>query len=152
MKKKYIVRLNAQERSDLVEMVRHGKAAAYRRTHAEILLSVDEGTDGMGLDDIEAAKRCHVNHRTVSRLRQRLVEHGFEAALERAPRHQERRRVLDGQGEAQLVALMCSSPPEGQARWTLNLACKRIVELGIVESVSHETVRQVLKKHSQTLA
>ncbi len=152
MKKKYIVRLTEEERTNLLEMVRHGKAAVYRRTHAQILLAVDEGAHGPGLDDLAAAGHAHVYHRTVSRLRQRLVEQGLEAALERAPRSRERRRVLDSEGEAQLVAMMCSSPPDGQARWTLRLASDRLVELGVVESISYESVRPVLKKHSQTLA
>ena len=88
-----------------------------------------------------------MNHRTVSKLRQRCVERGLDAALEREPRQRERSRVLDGDGEAQVIALMCGEPPPGQSRWTLNLLSRRIVELGVVESVSHETIRQVLKKH-----
>jgi len=80
-------------------------------------------------------------------LRQRCVEQGLEAALERQPRAREKARRLDGDGEARLVALMCSEPPAGQSRWTLHLLGDRLVELGVVESISHETVRQVLKKH-----
>lgn len=152
MKKKYIVRLTEQERADLHALVRRGKAAAYRRTHAQILLAVDEGPQGEALDDVAAARRAGVHHRTVSRLRQRLVEQGLAAALERAPRSRERHRVLDGDGEAQLVAVMCSRPPEGYARWTLRLASERLVELEIVDAISRETVRRVLKKHHQTLA
>jgi hypothetical protein len=75
------------------------------------------------------------------------VEEGLGAALERKPRVREKARVLDGDGEAHLVALMCSEPPAGQSRWTLHLLGNRLVELGIVESISHEAVRQVLKKH-----
>jgi hypothetical protein len=75
------------------------------------------------------------------------VEEGLGAALERKPRVREKERVLDGDGEARLVALMCSEPPAGQSRWTLNLLGSRLVELGIVKSISHEAVRQVLKKH-----
>jgi len=147
MKKKYIIRLSAEERQGLKDLVYKGKAAAYRRTHAQILMLTDEGSHGPGLSDAEVADRVGVNERTVSRLRQRCVERGLDAALERQARVREKTRVLDGDGEARMVALMCSEPPPGQSRWTLNLLGNRLVELGIVDSISHETVRQVLKKH-----
>ncbi len=147
MKKKYIVRLSEEERQNLTSLVRKGKVAAYRRTHAQILLLTDEGEHGPGLQDKEAAERVGVHHRTVSRLRERCVERGLNAALEREPRQRERARVLDGDAEAQVIALMCSAPPAGQSRWTLKLLSERLVELEVVESVSHETIRQVLKKH-----
>ena len=147
MKKKYIIRLSAEQRRHLTDLIRKGKVAAYRRTHARILLFTDEGELGPRLPDKEAAERVGVNHRTVSRLRQRCVERGLEAALDREPRQRERARVLDGDGEAQVIALMCGEPPAGQSRWTLNLLSQRLVELGVVESISHETVRKVLKKH-----
>lgn len=147
MKRKYIIRLTAKERQALEDLVQKGKTAAYRRTHAQILLWADEGNHGPGLLDSEVADRVGVNERTVSRLRQRCVEEGLDAALERKARVREKARVLDGDGEAHLVALMCSEPPAGQSRWTLHLLGDRLVELGIVESISHEAVRQVLKKH-----
>ena len=147
MKKKYIVRLSGEERQRLRDLVRKVKAAAYRRTHAQILLLADEGGHGPRLRDAEVADRVGVNERTVSRLRQRCVEQGLDAALERQARVREKSRVLDGEGEAQLVALMCSEPPPGRSRWTLHLLGNRLVELGFVDSISHETVRQVLKKH-----
>ena len=90
MKKKYLVRLSAEERQNLTDLVRKGKVAAYRRTHAQILLLADEGEDGPGHQDKEVAERVGVNHRTVSRLRQRCVERGLDAALEREPRKRER--------------------------------------------------------------
>ena len=133
MKKKYIVRLSAEERQQLTELVHKGRVAAYRRTHAQILLWADEGDAGPGLLDTAVAARVGVNVRTVARVR-------------------ERGRRLDGAGEAHLVALLCGDPPPGQARWTLKLLGARLVELGVVESISHETVRQVLKKRYQTLA
>jgi transposase len=147
VKKKYIVKLTKDERQELADLVRKGKVAAHKRSHAQILLWTDESALGEGLRDSQAAQRVGMNERTVSRLRQRFVERGLEAALEREPRSRERRRVLDGGGEAQLVALMCSDPPSGRARWTLHLAADRLVELGVVDSISHESVRQVLKKH-----
>ena len=131
MKKKYIVRLTMEERQALEDLVHKGKAAAYRRTHAQILLWADEGSYGPGLLDSEVADRVEVNERTVSRLRQRCVEEGLDAALERKPRAREKKRALDGDGEAHLVALMCSEPPPGQSRWTLHLLGSRLVELGI---------------------
>lgn len=146
MKKKYIVRLTAAERQGLEDLVRKGKTAAHRRTHAQILLWADEGDHGPGLLDSEVADTVGVNERTVSRLRQRCVEEGLEAALERKARVREKRRVLDGDGEAHLVALMCSEPPSGQSRWTLHLLGERLVELRVVDSISHETIRGSLKK------
>lgn len=147
MKKKYIIRLSEEERQNLTSLVRKGKVAAYRRTHAQILLLTDEGEHGPGYQDNEVAQRVGVNHRTVSRLRERCVERGLDAALEREPRQRERSRALDGDAEAQVIALMCGEPPAGQSRWTLHLLSQRLVALEVVESVSHETVRQVLKKH-----
>lgn len=146
MKKKYIIRLSEDERQTLTDLVRKGKVAAYKRTHAQILLAADEGVHGPGLPDKEVSERAGVHHRTVSKLRQRCVERGLDAALEREPRKRNRPRILDGDAEAQVVALMCSEPPAGQARWTLKLLGQRLVELDVVESVSHETIRQVLKK------
>ena len=147
MKKRYIVRLTEAERDYLTDLVHKGKAAAYRRNHAQIFLWADEGESGPALMDSEVAERVGVNERTVSRLRQRCVEEGLEAALERKPRSRERSRVLDGDGEAHLVAMMCSDPPPGQSRWTLKLLGERLVEEEIVNSISHESVRKVLKKH-----
>lgn len=146
MKKKYIIRLSEEERQSLTNLVRKGKVAAYKRTHAQILLLADEGEHGPEHQDKEIAERAGVHHRTVSKLRQRCVERGLDAALEREPRKRERSRVLDGDGEAQLIALMCGDPPSGQSRWTLNLLSNRLVELEVVESISLESVRKVLKK------
>ena len=147
MKKKFIVRLSEEERQDLTNLVRKGRVAAYKRIHAQILLLADEGVHGPNHRDKEVAERVGVHHRTVSKLRQRCVERGLDAALEGEPRKRERSRVLDGDGEAQVIALMCGDPPAGQSRWTLHLLGNRIVELGVVDSISHETIRQVLKKH-----
>ena len=149
MKKKYVVRLSEEERQALETLVRKGKAAAHRRTHAQVLLWADEGEHGPGLIDSEVAHTVGVSEKTVWRLRQRCVEEGLEAALERKPRVREKQRVLDGDGEAHLVALMCSEPPPGQSRWTLHMLSDRLVQLGVVESISHESVRRVLKKHIQ---
>ena len=106
MKKKYIIRLTNTERQELRDLMRKG--------HAQILLLADEGDHDPGLRDAKIAEQIGVNERTVSRLRLRCVEQWLDAALERQPRKRERSRVLDGDGEAQLVALMCGEPPPGQ--------------------------------------
>lgn len=143
MKKRYVVRLTEEEREELKALVSKGKAAAYKIKHANILLMVD--ADGPGWTDQQAAEAfsCHVN--TVARIRRRFVEQGLEAALERQKRKYEP-RVVDGEVEARLIALRCSAPPKGHARWTLRLLADQAVEREIVPAISHETVRQVLKK------
>lgn len=152
MKKLHIVRLTAEERSRLRDLVRKGRAAAHKRRHAEVLLLVDEGEHGPALGDRLAAERAEVTSRTVAGIRQRCVLEGLDAALERRKRSRERSRVLDGEAEARLVAVACSEPPEGCARWTLHLLADEMKRLRVVETVSHETVRQVLKKRRQALA
>ncbi len=145
MVKKYIVRLTPEERHDLGDVVRKGKRQAYRIKHANILLAVD--ADGPHWSDGQTAQafRCHNN--TVRNVRQRFVEGGLEAALGRKEQlNPRRKRILDGEGEARLIALACSSPPEGRARWTLKLLAGRLVELEVVESVSEQTVRRTLTK------
>ena len=146
-----MVRLSAEERAELEAVVKTGKAAAYKRLHAQVLLLADVGEAGPGWMDEPIGQACGVSTRTVERVRQRLVEQGFEAALNRAPKSAHRARKLDGEGEAHLVALMCSDPPEGRNRWTLQLLADRLVELKQVESISHECVRQTLKKTNLNL-
>jgi transposase len=145
MEKKYIVRLTQQERQQLEALVAKGKAAAYKIRHANILLKVD--ADGPAWSDRQTAEAfgCHLN--TVRNVRRRLVEEGFEAALERKKQDAPSRRpILDGQGQARLIALACSKPPEGRDRWTLKLLADRLVALEVVESISDQTVRRTLKK------
>jgi len=146
MAKKYIVRLTKDERSDLESIIRTGKIAAHKRLHAQILLKTDIGEHGEYWIDQKISEAFGVTTRTVERVRQRLVEYGLEAALNRAKHSGKRSRVIDGEAEAHLIALQCGDPPEGYARWTLRLLAEKMVELEIVESVSHEAVRQVLKK------
>ena len=152
MRKRYVIRLTPAEREQLKGVVHRGRQAAYRRRHAHVLLLADQGEHGPGLIDREVAERVGCSERTVEKIRERCVCEGLAAALERKPRSRERRRVLDGEGEARLVSLACSEPPAGRARWTLRLLGDRLVELEVVESISAETVRKVLKKHHQTLA
>lgn len=147
MNKRYVVRLTDEERQQLSEMVSKGKAAAYKIKHANILLKVD--VDGPGWTDEQAAEAFGCHRNTVGNVRQRLVEGGLEAAIERQ-KQQKRSRELtcDGQAEARLIALRCGQAPEGFARWSLRLLADKVVELEIVPTISHETVRQVLKKTS----
>lgn len=149
--KKYRVKLTAEERDELQRLVDTGKVAALKRKHAQILLHADESELGLGWDDNQIAKANGVHRGTVERIRQRLVEHGLESALNRAPRTRHKARKLDGQGEAHLVALVCSEPPEGRCRWTLQLLADRLVSLGQVDEISIETVRQALKKTNLSL-
>ena len=145
MNKKYIVRLSKTERVQLKQIIAKGKAAAYKIKHAHILLKVD--ADGPNWTDETVAESfgCHVN--TPRNVRQRFVELGFEAALERKKQLKPpRQRKLDGKAEAHLIALSCSQPPEGYARWSLKLLADKMIELDIVDSVCRETIRRTLKK------
>ena len=143
--KKYIVRLSDKERKELEELTRKGKAAAYKIKHAQILLKAD--ADGPNWTDEKIAEAFSVTTRTVGAVRERLVERGLNAAVNRkAQENPSRLPRFDGQAEARLIALSCSSPPEGCSKWTLRLLADKVVKLEIVESVSHETVRQTLKK------
>ncbi len=147
--KKYIVRLSAQERSQLKKLTSTGKAAAHRITRARILMLADEGPEGPAWRDEDVAEAVDVSVRTVENIRKRLVNEGLEAAVNRKKQvRPSRARLLDGRQEAKLVALCCSAPPEGRSRWTLRLLADQIVALEIVDSISHETVRQTLKKTS----
>ena len=146
MKKLYIVDLSATEREELTDLVEKGTVAAYRRRHAQILLLADQGEQGPALRDTEIAREVGVSARHVERMRQRCVLEGLEAALGRRKRSRERTAVLDGEGEARLIAIACSDPPAGRARWTLHLLCDELKRRRIVRSISHETVRKVLKK------
>ena len=145
MNKKYIVRLTKEERAYLEDLIRKGKAAAYRIKHANVLLKVD--ADGPGWSDDEAAEAfgCHAN--TARNIRQRFVEQGLDAALERKKRaHPPTEPKLDGKAEARLIAISCSEPPEGRSRWTLKMLADELVVLEIVDSISDQTVRRTLKK------
>ena len=115
MKKRYVVRLTVEERERLEGLVNRGREAAYRRRHAQVLLLVDEGEHGERRIDREVAERVGCSRRTVEQIRERCVCEGLQAALERRKRSRERSRVLDGEGEARLVSLACSDPPQGRA-------------------------------------
>jgi len=145
-KKLYVVTLTADERSSLQKLITTGKAAAQKRLHAQILLKADVGEGGDGWRDQQIMEAFGVGRSTVERVRQRLVEEGLESALTRKPRPKGLPRKIDGAVEAHLIATACSQAPEGRTRWTLRLLADRLVALELVDSISHETVRRVLKK------
>jgi hypothetical protein len=145
MNKKYRVRLTAAERAELETVVRRGKAAAYKIRHAHVLLKVD--ADGPAWTDEATAEAfgCHLN--TVRNLRERFADGGLAAALSRKKQKAPSRKPsLDGAGEARLIALACSAPPEGRSRWTLSLLADRLVALDVVDEITGQTVWRTLKK------
>jgi transposase len=148
-RKKYIVTLTETERQHLETLSQTGRTAAYIITHARILLKADTAQADGGWSDADISAALDVGTATIERLRQQFVEEGFESCLRRKTRVYS--RLLDGNQEAHLVAIACGSPPAGQSRWTLRLLSQRLVELGHVDSVCHETVRQTLKKMNLSL-
>ena len=147
--KKYIVRLSGEERKSLTNLVSSGKGPARIFTRARILLKADVGEGGPSWPDEKIAEALDVTVQTIERVRKQLVEEGLEAVLSRRKYVQKiSRKKLDGDAEAHLIALACSESPEGFSRWSLRLLADQMVELGYVESISHEAVRRVLKKTS----
>jgi transposase len=143
---KYRVTLIQEERDELEQLLAKGKAAARKLTHARILLKADASEGGPGWRDEAIVHALDCSAATVYRVRERFVMEGFEAALEPKPPARAYPRRLDGKGEAQLVTLACSQPPDGRTRWTLRLLADRLVELDVVDRISSETVRLTLKK------
>lgn len=140
--KRYLVDLTPEEQGSLTALTRKGKSAARSIRRAQTLLLAHEG-----FTDAAIAQRLNIGHATVERTRQRFVEEGLDAALSDKPRPGARRK-LDGKQEAFLVALACSAPPEGRDKWSMQLLADRMVALGVVETLSDETVRQRLKQTS----
>ena len=146
---KYIVELTSAEQKELAQLVSKGKAAARKITHARILLQANESQDGPAWTDEQISEAFGIHTNTIHGIRRRFVEHGLQAALERKKQdHPSRKHVVDGDVEAHLIALRCGDPPEGRNQWTLRLLADKLVELEIVPSICHETVRQALKKTS----
>jgi transposase len=146
MSAKYIVTLTATERAALGKLVQTGTAPGRTRTHAQILLKADQGPDGPAWSDDAIQAAFDVGSQTIHRVRQSFVEGGLDAALHRRRPTGWRTRKLDGEAEAHLLALACSTPPSGRKHWPLRLLADKLVVLGYVEAVSYETVRSVLKK------
>ena len=151
MAKKYVVKLTEEERRELQRVARgtQGKRsiAAWKVQRAKAMLKRDQGKHGPGWSDERLAAALDVSTRCLENWRKQAVEQGPLSVLERKPRP--RPPVppkLDGDAEAHLTKLACSVPPEGRSRWTLRLLAAQLVELDVVDSISHETVRQVLKK------
>jgi len=144
--KKYHVTLTAEERLQLHDLLAAGKAAARTLTHARILLKADESADGPGWTDEAICAALDVGLATIGRVRQRFVEESLVAALHRQAPTRDYQHLVDGENEAHLIALACSTPPTGHKQWTLRMLADKMVELAYIDSISHETVRQVLKK------
>ena len=145
--KKYVVRLSGEEREHLEGLIRKGKSAAQRLLKARILLKADVSEAGEGWSDNRIIKALETSASMVYRVRKQLVEEGFEAVLSRKQRAVPAvARIFDGEKEAKLIALACSKPPKGRARWTLRLLEKKVVELQIVDRASDSTIGRALKK------
>jgi hypothetical protein len=145
--KKYVVTLSTQERQQLEALIRTGTHSARKLLRARILLKADASEAGEALTDSEIATALHTGLSTVARIRQQLVEEGVDGVLtpKRSP-NSARKRIFDGASEAKLIALACSTPPEGFARWTLQMLENKVVELNIVARASDNTIGRTLKK------
>ena len=145
MEKRWIVELSQEERHQLEQLINKGNVSGYKIKHAHMLLKADEGEHGPSWPDTQIAEAYNTSESTVRNLRKRLVEKGFEMALERE-KQTNRRIKFDGEVEAKLIAMACSQPPEGYSKWSVRLLADRLVELDIVEEISHMTVQRVMKK------
>jgi transposase len=151
MEKRYRVTLTEEERKELRSMVSVGKAAARKLVRARVLLLADQAEGGAAKSDPEIIDALGCGRATVERIRKQFVEEGLEETLQPKPSTRIYQRRLDGKAEAHLVAIACGAPPEGRSRWTLRLLGDRLVALGHVDSIAHETVRRTLKKTSLSL-
>lgn len=144
--KKHHVALSTEQRLQVEKLARSNKASIRERVRARILLAVDEEQPGGGQKDADAARLAGSNAVTVAFVRQRFVRRGLQATLHHREQVRRKARKLDGQAEAHLVALVCGAPPAGRKRWSLHLLADQMVAAGFCEDLSHETVRQTLKK------
>jgi len=145
MGKKYIVKLSKQERSTLIDLKKKLKASSQKIQRANVLLKADSNSSNW--TDLRIAQAFDCRVQTVENIRKRFVTEGFDAVLNRKVRtNPPRAKILDGKQEAEIIALRLGQPPQGFANWSLRLLADKVVELGIVESVSYETVRRTLKK------
>ena len=148
---KYKVTLTKEEREELGSIINKGRHTSQKFRNAYVLLNCDEGEYSEKATNSEISKILKVGMRTIDRIKKRFVEDGFDAILGRKPTSREYEKKADGDFEARLIALSCSEPPKGFSRWSLRLLADKIVELKVVDSVSHETVRTVLKKRLKTV-
>ncbi len=145
--KKYVVRLSADEREQLAALIRAGRRSAPLLTKARILLKADVSEAGEGWSDSRIAEALDTSRANIERTRRQLVEEGFESVLTRKYNpNSARPRIFDGEAEARLIALACSQPPTGQAKWSLRLLEEKVVELNIVDRASDNTIGRTLKK------
>lgn len=151
MKQKYEVKLTETERSQLKEMIFSGNASARQVRRAYILLKSDSSEDGPNWKYQAICDALDVSSLTVYNVRKNYMEGGLKRAIFRKKPDREYERRLDGEGEAHLIALACSEPPDGYQRWSLRLLQDRMIRLEIVDNISHETIRQTLKKTSSSL-
>jgi transposase len=149
--KKYHVTLTDEQRSSLRELLSAGQAPARMLTRARILLKADESAEGPGWSDEAIRRALDVSLSTVVRVRERFVEAGLEPALERRKPQRVYQHRVDGECEAHLIALACSTPPDGRDRWTLRLLADKLAEDESLDGLSYETVRRVLKKTNLSL-
>lgn len=151
MAKFYKVELTEEEREALLRIIRKGKHTSQVYRNAYVLLNKDEGSYSEKITNVEITKVLKIGMRTIDRIKKRFVEEGFDACLSRKPTTRIYERKVDGEVEAKLVSIACSKPPKGFAKWSLRLLADKMVELQYVESISHETVRTVLKKRIKTV-
>ena len=151
MPKKYIVDLSEAEQKLLKKLITTGKHAAYKINHGRVLLLADVNQSEVSWSDKAIASALDISISTIERVRRRFVESGVEAALNYRSGRGRKQKRLDGDGEAHLLAIACSEAPQGHERWTLRMLADKMVELNYVESLSHETVRQTLKKMKLSL-
>jgi hypothetical protein len=149
---KYRVTITGEERKFLQTLIKKGKTAGYRIRHAQILLALDEIPANEHWSDARIGAAYGSRQGAVGALRKRFVEEGFEASLERKKREAPPRIKIDGEAEAKIIAIACSEPPEGRRRWTLKLLASKVVELGILDSISDHGIGDLLKKRHKTLA
>ena len=147
----YHITLTDEEREELTAIANKGKGDARRIRRSRILLLADENRSDGGWKDADIAQALAAHRRTVERVREKCVELGVEVALNHARPQKKKEKLLDGEGEARLVQLACSEAPEGHDRWSLRLLADKLIELEVVETVSHETVRTTLKKMNLSL-
>ena len=147
---KHTLKLDIEERDELLKLVKTGKSSAAKLTHARILLAADESVED-AKTDIEIAKLLLVSVSMVQRIRSTAVESGLSAALERKARTNKKALKVDGENEARLISICCSTPPEGRSRWTLQLLANELVRLEIFDEISKSTVQRTLKKMNLSL-
>lgn len=144
--KRYKITLTSEEASSLQEIIKKGKRKAKLIRNAHVLLGANESEGGKSMTDVQISSSYEISIPQIERLRKRFVEDGLDITLEGKPREYKAEPRIDGEVEAHLIALCCGETPEGFAKWSLRLLADRMVELQYIDHISHESVRQVLKK------